>query len=115
MNCAARWSPAIPPETTPTVRIRFVATDGNAQEIDAAIGLSLMETAIRGEIAGIVADCGGNAYCGTCRVHVAPEWRARVGEATEIEQPMIEASGDEDPGVRLSCQFPSPPSSTDWW
>ena len=88
------------------VSITFVAADGTAQEIDAAVGLSLMENAVRGEIAGIVADCGGNAYCGTCRVHVAPEWRDRTGDATEIEQPMIEASGDEDPGVRLSCQIP---------
>ncbi len=28
-----------------------------------------------------------------------------MGTATEIELPMIDASGDETPGVRLSCQI----------
>lgn len=87
------------------VGITFVAVDGREHRIEATSGLSLMENAVAGGIDAIEAICGGNAYCGTCRVHVEPDWRAVTGEVTEIEEPMIEASGDTDPGVRLSCQI----------
>lgn len=87
------------------VAIRFIAADGAEQTIDAMSGISLMENAVAGGIEAIVAVCGGNAYCGTCRVHIEPEWRAATGPVTGIEIPMIEASGDTDPGVRLSCQI----------
>ena len=87
------------------VAITFIAADGAEQTIDASEGLSLMENAVGGGIAAIEAVCGGNAYCGTCRVHVEPDWRATMGEASEVERPMIEAAGDETPGVRLSCQI----------
>ncbi|KHK91135.1 2Fe-2S iron-sulfur cluster-binding protein [Novosphingobium malaysiense] len=87
------------------VAIRFIAVDGSAQTIDATVGISLMENAVANGVEAIEAICGGNAYCGTCRVHVEPEWRKITGPITEIEEPMIEASGDTDPGVRLSCQI----------
>lgn len=87
------------------VAITFIAADGAEQTIVAAEGLSLMENAVGGGIAAIEAVCGGNAYCGTCRVYVEPDWGAAMGEASEIELPMIEAAGDQTPGVRLSCQI----------
>jgi len=88
------------------VAVTFIAADGAEQTIDASEGLSLMENAIGNGIAAIDAVCSGNAYCGTCRVYVDPVWRAATGAVTEIELPMIEVSGDETPGVRLSCQIP---------
>lgn len=87
------------------VAITFIAADGAEQVIDASEGLSLMENAVGNGIEAIEAVCSGNAYCGTCRVYVEPDWRDVMGEATEIELPMIEAAGDETPGVRLSCQI----------
>jgi 2Fe-2S ferredoxin len=86
------------------VAITFIAADGAEQTIDASEGLSLMENAIGQGIEAIEAVCSGNAYCGTCRVYVEPDWRDVVGRATEIEFPMFEATGDETPGIRLSCQ-----------
>ena len=88
------------------VAIRFIAADGSERQVEARCGLSLMENAVAGGIDAIAAVCGGNAYCGTCRVHVDPAWRAVTGPVTALEQPMIEASGDDDPGVRLACQIP---------
>jgi 2Fe-2S ferredoxin len=87
------------------VVIKFIASDGTEQAIDASEGLSLMENAVGNGVEAIEAICGGNAYCGTCRVYVDPSWRGIIGDATEIELPMIEVSGDETPGVRLSCQI----------
>lgn len=86
------------------VAITFIAADGAERTIDASEGLSLMENAIGRGIEAIEAVCSGNAYCGTCRVYVEPDWRDVVGPATDIEFPMFEATGDETPGIRLSCQ-----------
>ena len=88
------------------VAITYVAHDGTATTIDARAGLSVMENAIANGIEGIVAVCGGNAYCGTCRVYVDPAWREKTGEQTDIEGPMLESVGDGDPALRLSCQIP---------
>jgi 2Fe-2S ferredoxin len=91
------------------VAVTFIAADDAERTIDAFEGLSLMENAVGNGIEAIEAVCGGNAYCGTCRVYVEPEWRERVGDATEIEFPMFEATGDETPGLRLACQIPVTP------
>jgi len=87
------------------VAITFIAADESVSIIDASDGMSLMENAVANDVYGIDAICGGNAYCGTCRVYVEPAWRAIVGSATEIELPMLEANADETPGARLSCQI----------
>ena len=87
------------------VAITFIAVDGAKRVIQASEGLSLMENAVAGGVEAIEAVCSGNAYCGTCRVYVDPAWRGVLGDATEIELPMIETTGDETPGVRLSCQI----------
>lgn len=92
------------------VAITFIAADGTDQSIDAKEGLSLMESAVGNGIEVIEAQCGGNAYCGTCRVYIDPAWRAVTGEVTEVEVAMIEVSGDMTPGVRLSCQITVTPS-----
>ena len=87
------------------VAITFIAADGTRQTIDASPGQSLMENAKALGIETIEAVCGGNAYCGTCRVYVEPDWRAATGEASEMELPMFEATGDDTPGIRLACQI----------
>lgn len=87
------------------VRVTYITHDGRRQEIDARPGLSLMENAIANGIEGIEAVCGGNAYCGTCRVYVAPEWQARLGERNDLEGPMLDTVGDDNPAARLSCQI----------
>lgn len=87
------------------VQVTYIAFDGREQLVDAEAGLSLMENAIANDVEGIVAVCGGNAYCGTCRVYVDPAWRERTGERNEMEPPMLETVGEEDPSARLSCQI----------
>jgi 2Fe-2S ferredoxin len=92
------------------VAVIFVAADGARRTIEAREGLSLMENAVAQGIEAIEAVCGGNAYCGTCRVYVDPAWREVTGEATEIEFPMFEATDDHTPGIRLACQIPVTPA-----
>lgn len=86
-------------------KVHFIASDGIARTIDAQEGISLMENAVANGIDAIEAVCGGNAYCGTCRVTIDPAWQAVLGAATEVEQPMLDSVGDGDPALRLSCQI----------
>jgi ferredoxin, 2Fe-2S len=58
-------------------RITYVTFNGKEQIVELAPGQSLMEGAIRNDVEGIESICGGNCYCGMCRVHVAEAWRAR--------------------------------------
>ncbi len=86
-------------------RITFVNYHGKEQTVDLAVGVSLMEGAIHNDVEGVESICGGNCYCGMCRVHVAEAWRARVGRATEFELPVLDGFGDNHPGARLACQI----------
>jgi len=87
------------------VKITFVSSKGENQTLIASTGLSLMETAVANGIEEIVADCGGNCYCGTCRVYVVEEWRDRLPPPDDYEIDMVDSTDDQRPGVRLSCQI----------
>lgn len=87
------------------VSVTYITFDGREQQVDARTGMSLMENAIANGVDGIDAVCGGNAYCGTCRVHVDPAWQALLGERNDLEGPMLDTVGDDNPAARLSCQI----------
>lgn len=87
------------------IGVSYITSDGRVQTIDAQAGISLMENAVANGVDGIDAVCGGNAYCGTCRVYVDPAWQQRIGAKNELEDPMLEVAGDDDPSARLSCQI----------
>jgi 2Fe-2S ferredoxin len=87
-------------------RITFVEPDGTTRAIDAVSGLTVMENAVRHDIAGIAATCGGCCTCATCHVVVAPEW-SEIAGAPSPEESEILAFADSCPeaGSRLSCQL----------
>ncbi len=86
----------------PTVRFR--EKDGTIREGAAEDG-SVMELALRLGVRGIEGQCGGSISCGTCHVHVAPEWQERAGPATQAEIDMLEFEPTFGPASRLSCQI----------
>jgi 2Fe-2S ferredoxin len=87
------------------VKLTFIAANGEARVVSAKVGHSLMESAVKNNVPGIAADCGGVLSCATCRVYVSEEWRDKLQPATEMEQSMIDFSEDSTPGLRLSCQI----------
>jgi 2Fe-2S ferredoxin len=87
------------------VRATFITHDGRERTVELTPGLSLMENAIKNGVEGIDAICGGNCYCGTCRVYVTPEWRAKVGAQKDYEAQLLDSINEKDPTVRLSCQI----------
>lgn len=87
------------------VKITYVQPDGSAQTVDGVTGHNVMETAVRNDIAGIVAECGGACACATCRVFIDDAWRIAMGEPSEVEREMLEFAEEGNPAARLSCQM----------
>jgi 2Fe-2S ferredoxin len=86
-------------------RITYIEFNGTEHVVEVAPGTSVMRGAVDNGIAGIVAECGGNCACGTCRVYVDAAWREQVGGPSEIEDATMDVREDDTPGKRLSCQI----------
>lgn len=86
-------------------KVTFIDHSGVARTVEAEKGSTLMETAIRNDIPGIVAECGGALACATCHVYVDEAWRARVGEPAPMEEDMLDFGHDVRENSRLSCQI----------
>ena len=86
-------------------RITYIAPDGAAFVVDAAKGSTVMENAVRNQVPGIEAECGGACACATCHVYVDPQWKAIVGEPQAMEEDMLDFAFDVRPNSRLSCQI----------
>ncbi|XQW83426.1 2Fe-2S iron-sulfur cluster-binding protein [Thalassotalea piscium] len=85
-------------------KITFITQDDEKITLEAESG-SVMSLAVENGIAGIDGDCGGVCSCATCHVHVAPEHLSKTGQASEIEQDMLELDDDADEFSRLCCQI----------
>jgi ferredoxin, 2Fe-2S len=86
-------------------RITYIEDAGKAREIEVPSGWSLMEGAVKNNVPGIDADCGGACACGTCHVYIEPEWVDRLPAMQDMENEMIEFANELRPNSRLSCQI----------
>jgi 2Fe-2S ferredoxin len=87
-------------------KITYTSHDGTSTIIDGAAGDSVMQTAVRNGVAGIVAECGGVLSCATCHVFVDPADTGRFPPPSEDELAMLEGTAVEpEPNSRLSCQL----------
>jgi ferredoxin, 2Fe-2S len=86
-------------------KIIYRDTDGGERTAEAAIGATVMETAVKNGIPGIEAECGGACACATCHVYVDDAWIAKTGKAAPMENDMLDFAFDVKPSSRLSCQI----------
>ena len=86
-------------------KITYIEHDGTERTVDAEVGATVMETAIRNSVPGIVAECGGACSCATCHVHVDEAWSEKVGPPSAMEEDMLDFEFDVKPTSRLSCQI----------
>src|SRR3981189_2364701 len=86
-------------------KIHFVDRTGETRIIDGETGATVMEAAIRNGIPGIEAECGGACACATCHVYVDEAWQPKTGEASAMEQDMLDFGYDVRANSRLSCQI----------
>lgn len=85
--------------------ITFIEDNGTMHKVEAEVGQTLMETAIKHEVPGIVAECGGACSCATCHVYVDEAWKEKAGKASEMEEDMLDFAADVRSNSRLSCQI----------
>jgi 2Fe-2S ferredoxin len=64
-----------------------------------------METAIKNDIPGIEAECGGACACATCHVYVDEAWFDITGGPSPMEEDMLDFGYDVRANSRLSCQI----------
>ena len=88
-------------------KIKYIEHGGKEHEIDVPNGLTVMEGAIKNNIPGIDADCGGACACATCHVWVDEQWVDKVGkpDETSAEQELLDYDPLAKPNSRLSCQI----------
>jgi 2Fe-2S ferredoxin len=90
----------------PVPKVFYLQPDGTERVVAATAGESVMRTAVRHGVAGIVGQCGGTLSCATCHVFLADENAADFPPVTENEDDMLEvAAAERRPSSRLSCQL----------
>src|SRR5580658_446035 len=86
-------------------KITYVEFSGKEHVIDVLPGLSVMEGAVKNDVRGIIAECGGACSCATCHVYVDEVWFDKLGKKGEFEEGLIDNVCDPHPNSRLSCQI----------
>jgi 2Fe-2S ferredoxin len=87
------------------VKITFIDSGGTARTVEAEVGSTVMETAIKNGVPEIEAECGGACACSTCHLYVDEAWREKTGEPSPMEEDMLDFAFEVQPNSRLSCQM----------
>ena len=86
-------------------QITYTTHKGVDQVVDVPLGWSLMEGAVKNDVSGVLADCGGSCVCATCHIIIDDaKWRALIPPPSAGELEMIEIVAEPAEGSRLSCQ-----------
>jgi len=82
----------------------FIERDGTPREVEAPLGLSVLEIAHRNKI-DIEGACEGSLACSTCHVIIDSEWYDLLKEASEDEEDMLDLAFGLTQTSRLGCQI----------
>jgi 2Fe-2S ferredoxin len=82
----------------------FIKAGGERVEVEAPLGLSVLEIAHRNNI-DLEGACEGSLACSTCHVIVDPEWYDVLEGATEDEEDMLDLAFGLTHTSRLGCQI----------
>ncbi len=85
-------------------KMTFIKTDGSRLEVDAPLGLSVLEIAHRNNI-DLEGACEGSLACSTCHVIVDPEWYELLPNASDDEEDMLDLAFGLTQTSRLGCQL----------
>jgi 2Fe-2S ferredoxin len=86
-------------------KITYIEHSGASHVVDVKNGLSVMEGAVKNNIPGIDADCGGACACATCHVYVDEAWTGKTGVKSAMEESMLDFAENVADNSRLSCQI----------
>ncbi len=85
-------------------KMTFIERNGNPKEVDAPLGLSVLEIAHKHGV-DIEGACEGSLACSTCHVVVDGAWYGKLADATEDEEDMLDLAFDLQETSRLGCQI----------
>ncbi|MBV1799829.1 ferredoxin family 2Fe-2S iron-sulfur cluster binding protein [Siccirubricoccus sp. G192] len=85
-------------------RMTFIERDGTRREVEAPLGLSVLEIAHKHGV-DIEGACEGSLACSTCHVIVDGPWFGQLSEPTEDEEDMLDLAFDLQETSRLGCQI----------
>src|ERR1700730_4602680 len=86
-------------------KITYIEFNGKEHVVDVKPGLTVMEGAVKNNVPGIDADCGGACACATCHVYVDTGWQGKNGERNPMEQSSLDFADNVEANSRLSCQI----------
>ena len=86
-------------------KITFIDVADTARSVEAPVGGTVMEAAVKNGVPGIEAECGGACACATCHVYVDEAWIEAVGSPQPMEADMLDFASDVRANSRLSCQI----------
>lgn len=82
----------------------FIERNGTPREVDAPLGLSVLEIAHRHDV-DIEGACEGSLACSTCHVIVGSAWFGKLARPTEDEEDMLDLAFGLEETSRLGCQI----------
>jgi ferredoxin, 2Fe-2S len=85
-------------------KITFIDTEGARRDVDAPVGLSVLEIAHKNDI-DLEGACEGSLACSTCHVIVEQEWYDLLNDASEDEEDMLDLAFGLTKTSRLGCQI----------
>jgi 2Fe-2S ferredoxin len=85
-------------------KMTFIERDGTRREVDAPLGLSVLEIAHRHGV-DIEGACEGSLACSTCHVIVDPKYYELLQPPTEDEEDMLDLAFGLEETSRLGCQI----------
>ncbi len=87
-------------------KVFYTGPDGAESVIDGTVGDSVMATAVRQGVTGIVGQCGGTLSCATCHVYLEPDEMGHFPPPSDDEDDMLDCTAsDREANSRLSCQL----------
>lgn len=87
-------------------KVFYVLPDGSERVLEGEVGDSVMMTAVRNGVAGIIGQCGGTLSCATCHVFLDEAELELYPDMDEMEDEMLDCAAEErEPNSRLSCQL----------
>ena len=85
--------------------IKYIEHDGTEHQVEAEVGVTLMQSALDNGVPGIDGDCGGECSCATCHVMVVEKWTSTLGGPNDSEEEMLDLNPERLFNSRLSCQI----------
>ncbi len=85
-------------------KMTFVERDGTRREVDAPVGLSVLEVAHKHGV-DIEGACEGSLACSTCHVIVDSDWFGKLKDPSEDEEDMLDLAFGLEKTSRLGCQI----------